>query len=58
MIKERGHMLIVLIGALLVAFLLSIFLTPYVGKLAFKLGATDQPNRERYTVKSCRVWAD
>lgn len=36
-----------LIGALLISFLLSIFLTPYVGKLAFKLGATDQPNARK-----------
>ncbi|MGG0845929.1 glycosyltransferase family 4 protein [Peribacillus simplex] len=36
-----------LIGALLVAFLLSIFLTPFVGKLAFKLGATDKPNERK-----------
>ncbi|PKF88558.1 undecaprenyl-phosphate alpha-N-acetylglucosaminyl 1-phosphate transferase [Bacillus sp. BA3] len=36
-----------LIGALLVSFLLSIFLTPFVGKLAFKLGATDKPNERK-----------
>ena len=36
-----------LIGALLVAFLLSIFLTPFVGKLAVKLGATDKPNERK-----------
>ncbi|MFJ8070419.1 glycosyltransferase family 4 protein [Peribacillus sp. NPDC096447] len=36
-----------LIGALLIAFLLSIFLTPFVGKLAFKLGATDKPNERK-----------
>ena len=36
-----------LIGALLVAFLLSIFLTPFVGKLAFKLGATDKPSERK-----------
>ncbi len=40
-------MLIVLIGALLFSFLVSIFLTPYVGKLAFKLGATDRPNHRK-----------
>ena len=39
-----GHLLI---GAFLVAFLVSIFLTPYVGKLAFKIGATDQPNARK-----------
>lgn len=36
-----------LIGALLIAFLLSIFLTPFVGKLAIKIGATDQPNARK-----------
>ncbi|USK59533.1 glycosyltransferase family 4 protein [Peribacillus asahii] len=36
-----------LLGALLIAFLLSMFLTPYVGKLAFKLGATDKPNARK-----------
>lgn len=36
-----------LIGALLIAFLLSIFLTPYVGKLALKVGATDKPNARK-----------
>ena len=36
-----------LIGALLIAFLLSVFLTPYVGKLAMKIGATDQPNARK-----------
>ena len=46
--EEVGHMLI---GALLISFLLSIFLTPYVGKLAFKLGATDQPNARKVHTK-------
>ncbi|MGE7603947.1 glycosyltransferase family 4 protein [Peribacillus sp. NPDC097675] len=40
-----------LIGALFVAFFLSILLTPFVGKLAFKLGATDKPNERKVHVK-------
>ncbi|WP_407407508.1 glycosyltransferase family 4 protein, partial [Peribacillus sp.] len=40
-----------LIGALFVAFFLSLLLTPFVGKLAFKLGATDKPNERKVHVK-------
>ena len=40
-----------LIGALLVAFILSILFTPLVGKLAFKLGATDKPNERKVHMK-------
>ncbi|MFD0050268.1 glycosyltransferase family 4 protein [Actinomycetes bacterium NPDC127524] len=36
-----------LIGALLTAFFLSIVLTPFVSKLAFKWGATDKPNERK-----------
>lgn len=40
-----------LIGAMVIAFLASIFLTPYVGKLAIKVGATDQPNARKVHTK-------
>lgn len=42
--KRGGSMLI---AALVVAFLLSLVLTPLVGKLAFKIGATDKPNARK-----------
>lgn len=37
--------------ALLTAFILSIVLTPFVGRLAFKWGATDKPNERKVHVK-------
>ncbi|WP_110928376.1 glycosyltransferase family 4 protein [Bacillus massiliglaciei] len=40
-----------LIVAFLVALILSIFLTPYVGKLAIKIGATDKPNERKVHMK-------
>ena len=39
------------IGALLTAFILSIVLTPFVGRLAFKWGATDKPNERKVHMK-------
>lgn len=44
---EKKRWVILLIGTLLLAFLLSISLTPYVGKLAIKVGAMDQPNARK-----------
>ena len=40
---------------MLVCFICSILITPFVKKLAFKIGATDKPNQRKYIRRLCLV---
>lgn len=46
-----------IIVSLVATMILSAILTPFVRKLAFRLGAIDNPNARRSIKYQCRRWA-